>query len=65
MVLTSSSVSRLYSNPGVGTVANPRLFSGCIGEVVENMELVKAIEARGSASGTPKGKVTIANSGVV
>ena len=29
------------------------------------MELVKAIEARGSASGTPKGKVTIANSGVV
>ena len=36
-----------------------------LGEVVENYELVKAIEALGSASGTLKKKVTIAKSGVV
>ena len=36
-----------------------------VGEVVENIELVSAIEKLGSASGTPKKKVTIAASGTV
>ncbi|KAL5514392.1 PPI1_1 [Sanghuangporus baumii] len=35
------------------------------GEVVEGKELVKQIESLGSQSGTPKAKVTIANSGTV
>ncbi|KAF9652379.1 cyclophilin [Thelephora ganbajun] len=35
------------------------------GEVVEGLELVKAIEGKGTASGTPTAKVTIANSGTV
>ncbi|GBE87487.1 Peptidyl-prolyl cis-trans isomerase [Sparassis crispa] len=34
------------------------------GEVVEGMDLVKKIESYGSASGTPKGKIVIADSGV-
>ncbi|KAI0746958.1 cyclophilin [Daedaleopsis nitida] len=33
------------------------------GEVVEGLDLVKKIESLGSASGTPKAKITIANSG--
>ena len=33
------------------------------GEVVEGLDLVKKIEALGSGNGTPKAKVTIANSG--
>ncbi|ORE01651.1 peptidyl-prolyl cis-trans isomerase A2, partial [Rhizopus microsporus var. microsporus] len=33
------------------------------GEVVEGMDLVKKIEALGSASGTPKAKVTIESCG--
>jgi peptidylprolyl isomerase len=36
-----------------------------IGEVVNNMDLVKHIESLGSASGTPKGRVIIAKSGIV
>jgi len=35
------------------------------GEVVEGMELVKSIEERGTASGTPKGKITISNCGTI
>jgi len=35
------------------------------GEVVEGLELVKQIEALGTASGTPKKKITIAKSGAV
>ncbi|KDQ60364.1 hypothetical protein JAAARDRAFT_604081 [Jaapia argillacea MUCL 33604] len=35
------------------------------GEVVKNYDLVKTIEGFGSASGTPKKKITISNSGVV
>jgi len=35
------------------------------GEVVENFELAKAIEAVGSASGTPKKEVKIVRSGVL
>ena len=35
------------------------------GEVVENMELVKTIEALGTSSGKPKAKITIANCGTV
>jgi len=34
-------------------------------KVVENMELVKAIEALGTASGAPKKKITISASGTV
>jgi len=35
------------------------------GEVVENFELAKAIEAVGSSSGTPKKEVKIVRSGVL
>jgi len=35
------------------------------GEVVEGMELVKAIEACGTSSGKPKATVVIANCGTV
>lgn len=37
----------------------------CVGEVTEGFEHVKTIETLGSASGTPKGKITIADSGVL
>ncbi|KAG5650865.1 hypothetical protein H0H81_010725 [Sphagnurus paluster] len=35
------------------------------GEVVEGMDVVKIVEANGSASGTPKAKVTVTASGIV
>lgn len=35
------------------------------GEVVEGMDIVKAIEAQGSESGRPKQKIVITSSGVV
>ncbi|KAI0827109.1 cyclophilin [Trametes gibbosa] len=35
------------------------------GEVVEGLDLVKKIEALGSASGTPKGRIVIADSGAL
>jgi len=35
------------------------------GEVVENYELVQAIETQGSTSGNPKSKVVITKSGTV
>ncbi|KAI0646470.1 cyclophilin [Trametes meyenii] len=35
------------------------------GEVVEGLDLVKKIESLGSASGTPKARITIAKSGTV
>jgi len=35
------------------------------GEVVEGLDLVKHIETLGTASGNPKAKITIANSGIV
>ena len=41
------------------------LFIGCVGEVVEGMEVVRAVEAKGTASGTPKCPVKIANSGTL
>ena len=38
----------------------------CVGEVVEGYdEVVKRIESLGSASGTPRAKITIADSGVL
>ena len=37
----------------------------CAGEVVEGMDVVKAVEAVGSASGAPTQTVTIVESGVV
>jgi cyclophilin family peptidyl-prolyl cis-trans isomerase len=35
------------------------------GEVVEGMDVVKAVEAKGTQSGTPAAKVTITASGIV
>ena len=35
------------------------------GEVVEGMDIVEKVESLGSASGTPKARITIANSGTV
>ncbi|KAH9924197.1 cyclophilin [Fomitopsis serialis] len=35
------------------------------GEVVEGLDIVRKIESLGSASGTPKAKITIADSGVL
>ena len=35
------------------------------GEVVEGMDLVKAIEKTGTSSGVPKNAVTITSSGIV
>jgi peptidylprolyl isomerase len=35
------------------------------GEVVEGMDVVKAIEKLGSSSGTPKAQVTVTSSGVL
>lgn len=35
------------------------------GEVVEGMDLVKAIEAHGTDSGRPKAKVTVTESGAL
>ncbi|KAF9982905.1 Multifunctional pyrimidine synthesis protein CAD [Mortierella antarctica] len=35
------------------------------GEVVEGMDLIKSIEKKGTASGTPQAKITISNSGVL
>lgn len=35
------------------------------GEVVEGIEVVDKVEALGSASGTPKARITIANSGTL
>ena len=40
-------------------------MSSLTGEVVEGKELVKQIEVYGSQSGTPKAKITIADSGAV
>ena len=36
-----------------------------LGEVVDGMDIVKKIESLGSASGTPKARIVIANSGTV
>ncbi|OSX63337.1 hypothetical protein POSPLADRAFT_1039499 [Postia placenta MAD-698-R-SB12] len=35
------------------------------GEVVEGLDIVKKVESYGTASGTPKGKIVIADSGIV
>ncbi|KAF9811629.1 hypothetical protein IEO21_06508 [Rhodonia placenta] len=35
------------------------------GEVVEGLDIVKKVEGYGTASGTPKGKIVIADSGIV
>ena len=35
------------------------------GEVVEGFDIVKKVESLGSASGTPKARIVIANSGTV
>lgn len=38
----------------------------CAGEVIQGYEeVVKKVESLGSASGTPKAKITIADSGVL
>ena len=38
----------------------------CVGEVIQGYdEVVKKVEALGSASGTPRAKITIADSGVL
>lgn len=39
--------------------------NGCAGEVIKGMEVVKAVEEKGSASGTPSAKVIIAECGVI
>ena len=57
MARTSSSV-RFYPSLVVRQV-----LIMCTGEVVEGMDLVKKIESLGSASGTPKARITIAKSG--
>ena len=57
MARTSSSV-RFYPSLAVRQV-----LIMCTGEVVEGMDLVKKIESLGSASGTPKARITIAKSG--
>ncbi|KAJ7844904.1 cyclophilin-like domain-containing protein [Mycena olivaceomarginata] len=51
----------------ITTVPTPHLDGKHVvfGEVVEGLEVVRAIEARGSGSGAPSAKVTIAESGVV
>jgi peptidylprolyl isomerase len=36
-----------------------------IGEVLEGMDIVQAIEQRGSSSGQTRGTITIANSGTI
>jgi len=64
MVPTSSSVSRLWP-ADVDTVANTNPLPLFVGEVLEGMDIVKIVENRGSASGTPAGKITIANCGTV
>jgi peptidylprolyl isomerase len=50
----------------ITTVTTPWLDSRHVvfGEVVEGMDVVKAIEGVGSESGTPKQKVMITSSGV-
>ncbi len=35
------------------------------GEVVEGLDIVKKVESLGSASGTPKARIVIANSGTL
>jgi len=63
MVPTSSSVSRLCpADAGTAANTNPLLL---LGEVVEGLDIVEIIEKRGTASGTPAGKITIVNSGTV
>lgn len=42
---------------------NIHIFS--LGEVVEGLDLVKTIEGKGSSSGSPTAKVTIADCGTV
>ncbi|KAJ7866048.1 peptidyl-prolyl cis-trans isomerase [Mycena olivaceomarginata] len=51
----------------ITTVATPHLDGKHVvfGEVVEGLDIVRTIEAKGSGSGTPSAKVTIAASGVV
>jgi len=36
-----------------------------VGEVIEGMEIVRTVEGKGSASGSPSAKIVIANSGTV
>ncbi|KAF7330211.1 Peptidyl-prolyl cis-trans isomerase [Mycena venus] len=51
----------------ITTVPTPHLDGNHVvfGEVVEGMDVVKAIEAKGTPTGTPSAKVTIGASGVV
>ncbi|KAJ7362267.1 peptidyl-prolyl cis-trans isomerase [Mycena albidolilacea] len=51
----------------ITTVATPHLDGKHVvfGEVVEGLDVVRTIESKGSGSGTPSAKVTIAASGVV
>ncbi|KAK6983993.1 peptidyl-prolyl cis-trans isomerase [Favolaschia claudopus] len=51
----------------ITTVPTPHLDGKHVvfGEVVEGMDIVKAIEARGSPSGQPSAEITIAECGVV
>lgn len=60
----------VFGKLGVGVVTSPTLtlfcsFLGRVGEVVEGLALVKTIEKEGSASGTPKQKITIVKSGTL
>ena len=67
-MLTSSSVSRLSPDPGVGTAynANPLFRSfGRVGEVVDGMDVVRLVEAEGTAAGNPKKKIVIENCGTL
>lgn len=67
MVLTSSSVSRFFPTRALqrSIMSTPFRLLGRVGEVVEGFEIVKAVEAKGSASGTPGASIMIANCGVV
>lgn len=41
------------------------MLTQILGEVVEGLEHVRHVESLGSASGTPKAKIVIADSGTV
>jgi hypothetical protein len=65
MVPTSSSVSPFFFDPGgLNSLLTPTAI-GYAGEVIQGMDLVRAIEAKGSSSGNPSAKVVISNSGTV
>ena len=61
MVLMSSSVSQFI----VARMVVHVRFVGFLGEVIQGMEVVRAVERLGSASGSTKGKIVISDSGTL